>query len=233
MAALYAAQAPIMSSVAESVEPGTGSLVMSAAQGLAVADRLSNSIPFGSQMDHSVTTQYLATPHTLMHEQFHPMIEELDKKQGGSSSKSSPLAGALKKLNLPMQQQLSLEPPKQETWVHHKHDFEHHRKPTPPAPPKPAQKKPDAKNTTKPAAPPKDPKAAAAATEAEKKKKAEAEKKKKAEEDAKKKKEEEEKKKQADKVAKLEILMARMIEHDAALKEELDKVSNQNKMLEE
>lgn len=73
--ALYAAQAPIMSSVAESVEPGTGSLVMSAAQGLAVADRLSNSIPFEGGAEHAVTTQYLDTPHTLSHEMFHPMME--------------------------------------------------------------------------------------------------------------------------------------------------------------
>ena len=34
-----------MSAVAESVEPGSGALVMSAASGLAVADRLSTSIP--------------------------------------------------------------------------------------------------------------------------------------------------------------------------------------------
>ena len=48
-----------MSSVAESVEPGTGSLIMSAAQGLAVADRLSNSIPFTGDHESAVTTQYL------------------------------------------------------------------------------------------------------------------------------------------------------------------------------
>ena len=37
-----------MSAVAESVEPGSGALVMSAASGLAVADRLSTSVPVNS-----------------------------------------------------------------------------------------------------------------------------------------------------------------------------------------
>lgn len=42
VASLYAAQAPMMSQVADSVEPGSGQLVHSAAEGLATAARMAD-----------------------------------------------------------------------------------------------------------------------------------------------------------------------------------------------